>query len=104
MGNIKGKLTNGILFEGKKQTDYEMREVETAGELFDAEIESGGVENQLAFNGALIARQLVRVGDFTGPFGIEHIRKLSPQDFTELRKAQGKLSKASSESETEETV
>lgn len=97
MENVTGKLVDGFMFKEKKQFEFEMRKIATAGELFDAEVESGGVENQLAFNGALIARQLVRIGDFTGPFGLGHIRKLSPADFGELRAAQGKLNKVKSE-------
>lgn len=97
MENVKGKLVDGFVFKEKKQFDFEMRPITTAGELFDAEIESGGVENQLAFNGALISRQLVRIGDFTGPFGIDHIRNMSPADFGALRTAQGKLNKVAVE-------
>lgn len=97
MENVKGKLVDGFSFKEKKHFDFEMRPIANAGELFDAEIESGGVENQLAFNGALIARQLVRIGECTGPFGIDHVRNMSPSDFGALRTAQGKLSKQASE-------
>lgn len=95
MENVTGTLKDGFNFKEKKQFKFEMRPLATAGELFDAEIEAGGVENQLAFNAALAARQLVRIGEFTGPFSIDHIRNLSPTDFGLLRTAQGKLNKSS---------
>ncbi len=91
--NQKGTLKDGLLFKGQRQHDFEMRAVQTTGELFDAEIESGGVENQLAFNGALMARQLVRIGDCTGPFSINQVRSLSPRDWQILRTAQAQLNK-----------
>ena len=94
MNTITGKLVDGFEYKGKKHKDFEMAEVTSAGDLFDAEIESNGVENQLAFNGALMARQLIRIGDCEGPFTIEQIRVLSPADFQALRTAQGKLNVA----------
>ncbi|SIS87844.1 hypothetical protein [Neptunomonas antarctica] len=96
MSTITGTLTHGFKFKEKLQKTFEMSEVETAGALFDAEIESGGLENQLAFNGALIARQLVRIGDCDGPFTLSQIRALTPGDFQVLREAQGKLDRAAS--------
>ena len=96
MKKTTGKLVDGFTFKDKKHFEFEMRTIATAGELFDAEVESGGVENQLAFNGALMARQLERIGDCTGPFGIEHIRNMSPDDYGQLRAAQGKLNKVAS--------
>ncbi|WP_028294289.1 hypothetical protein [Oceanobacter kriegii] len=89
--NHKGKLKDGLLFREKRQYDFEMRPLQTAGELFDAEIESGGVENQLAFHGSLMARQLKRIGECTGPFSISQVRSLSPRDWKILRAAQAQL-------------
>lgn len=88
---ITGTLPHGFKFKEKLQKNFEMREVETAGELFDAEQDAGSVHNQLAFNGALAARQLIRIGDCEGPFTLQQIRTLKPTDFQELRIAQGKL-------------
>ncbi|MGI1672230.1 MAG: hypothetical protein K6L74_18165 [Neptuniibacter sp.] len=88
---ITGTLPHGFKYEGTLQTEYEMRKVATAGELFDAEVEADGAHNQLAFNGALMARQLIRIGSFNGPFSFEQIRSMKPEDFTALRIAQGKL-------------
>lgn len=97
-----GKLIDGFEYQGKKHTDFVMEAVTSAGDLFDAEIESNGVENQLAFNGALMARQLVRIGDCEGPFTIEQIRVLSPADFQALRIAQGKLNVAQTSDEKDD--
>ncbi|WP_292950160.1 MULTISPECIES: phage tail assembly protein [unclassified Neptuniibacter] len=96
-----GTLPHGFEFKKQMQKAFEMREVATAGELFDAEVEAGGVENQLAFNGALIARQLVRIGDCEGPFSLEQIRKMKPADYQALRVAQGKLNSVPAEDENE---
>jgi phage FluMu protein gp41 len=100
----EGTLPHGFEYKGHLQTAFKMREVGNAGELFDAEIEAGGVENQLAFNGALIARQLVSIGDCKGPFSIEQIRKMKPADFQALRIAQGKLNSVSQEDDSEEKL
>jgi phage FluMu protein gp41 len=89
--NQTGTLKDGLVFKQQPQFDFEMRPIQTTGELFDAEIEAAGVENQLAFNGALMARQLVRVGDCNGPFSLAQIRALSPRDWQILRAAQAKL-------------
>lgn len=93
-----GKLIHGFEYQDMLQRDFEMREVTNVGELFDAEIEAGGIENQLAFNGALMARQLVRIGACEGPFTLEQIRRLKPADYQVLRAAQGKLSSGPGES------
>ncbi len=97
-GTIKGKLLDGFEYKGEKQFDFEMGRVKTAGALFDAEIESNGVENTLAFNGALMAGQLISVGTCKGPFTIEQIKTLSPSDFGVMRNAQMKLSEVEKES------
>lgn len=97
----EGTLPHGFEYKGHLQTAFKMREVGNAGELFDAEIEAGGVENQLAFNGALIARQLLSIGDCKGPFSIEQIRKMKPADFQALRVAQGKLNSVQPDAENE---
>lgn len=91
--SVTGKLKHGMLYQEKRHKDFELKSIESTGQLFDAEIEAGGVENQLAFNGALLSYQLVRVGECTGPFSIAQVRALHPDDFKILRDAQNKLSK-----------
>jgi phage FluMu protein gp41 len=97
-GTVQGKLVDGFEYRGEKQFDFEMSKVKTTGALFDAEIESNGVENTLAFNGALMAGQLNSIGTCNGPFTIEQIKALSPTDFGVLRGAQMELSAAEEES------
>ncbi|MFK4751439.1 hypothetical protein [Oceanobacter antarcticus] len=91
MANQTGTLKDGLLFKQQPQFEFEMRPIMTTGELFDAEIEAEGVEHQLTFNGALMARQLVRVGECPGPFSLAQIRALSPRDWQILRAAQATL-------------
>ncbi len=86
-----GSLIDGFEYRGEVQFAFEMGKVKTAGALFDAEIESNGVENTLAFNGALMAGQLISIGTCNGPFSIEQIKNLSPDDFGVLRGAQIEL-------------
>ncbi|MGI1672232.1 MAG: phage tail assembly protein [Neptuniibacter sp.] len=88
---VTGTFKHGIEFNGKRLKKFELRELETVGEMFDAEMESGGINFQLGFSGSLAARQLVQVDDCKGPFSLEQIRNLKPEDFHILRKAQGKL-------------
>ncbi len=89
----KGTLPHGFMYKEKLQTEFEMGEVKTAGELFDAEQESGGIQNELGFNASLMARQLVRIGECEGPFTLQQIRGLKPADFQALRIAQVKLNR-----------
>lgn len=95
MQKHNGELKHGFMYEGKLQRNFELQPIQSAGQLFDAEIEAGGVENQLAFNGALLAYQLVHIGDCKGPFGIAQIRAMHPDDFKILREAQNALLKQS---------
>ena len=91
MTTQSGTLKDGLMFKGQPQFEFDMRPIQTTGELFDAEMEANGVDNQLSFQGALLARQLVRVGDCQGPFTLQQIRALSPRDWTILRTAQATL-------------
>jgi phage FluMu protein gp41 len=98
---VTGTFKDGISFNGKKLKHFELRQLATVGEMFDAELESGGPQYQLNFAGAMAARQLVKVDDFTGPFSFEQIRNLSPRDFGILREAQGKLGSEQQETPSE---
>ena len=71
---VTGKLVDGFEYQGQTHFDFEMGKVKTAGDMFNAEIESGGVYNHLAFNGALMATQLLSIGSCTGPFTLEQRR------------------------------
>ncbi len=93
MEKTTGQLKDGFVYRDEKQFDFEIGAVKTAGAMFEAEIESGGVQNTLAFNGALMATQLVSIGTCNGPFTLETIKGLSPADYNILRNAQYELNK-----------
>lgn len=82
MDTIKKKLKDGVEIGGKVAHDFEMR-VATAGDMFDAE-ELAPADKQVAYHGALISRQLVRLGDMPGPIDFEVVRRLTPGDFSIL--------------------
>jgi phage FluMu protein gp41 len=93
-GTAQGKLKHGLkVGEEKRVHDFEMKPMATAQEMFDAEMDAG-VDTPLAFNAALMARQLVRIGDYEGPFTLSLIGTLSPADYSILRTAQMELSDA----------
>lgn len=90
-GIARGALIHGIKIGEKTHKDFEMREYKTA-DLLDAETEAP-VMNVLNFQAQLMVLQLVRVGDFKGPFTIGQIRALEPADWRRLRAAQTGLEK-----------
>lgn len=85
MKTIKGKLKFGFVIGDKTHLDFEMREP-TTSDMFDAE-DIAGTDTPLKFNGALIAKTLVRAGDFNGPFTLAMVRKLRQADYVTLRGA-----------------
>lgn len=82
MQTLKGKLKDGVEIGGKQAYEFELREA-VAGDMFDAE-ELAPADRAVAYQGALIARQLVRLGDMPGPIDFEVIRRLSPGDYSRL--------------------
>lgn len=87
--HLVGPLPNGITLLGKKHFDFEMREALT-GDLLDAELEAD-VTKPLHFNAQLMVRQLVRIGDFQGPFTVNMLRDIRPASWRILRSAQQEL-------------
>lgn len=81
-----GTLKHGLKFGEETHTDFEIREP-TTGNLLDAE-EEADASKPLNFSAALLARQLIRVGTFEGPFTTGMIRKLHRADFAILLAAQ----------------
>jgi len=79
---IKNTLKHGLKVGDAVHKDYEIREATTA-DLFDAE-DQAPVTKRLAFKGALLGRQLVRLGELSGPIDLALIRKLHPADFDQL--------------------
>lgn len=89
--NIKGTLKHGLKVGEKLYLEFEMRECTTA-DLFAAE-EDASVDKKLSFRGALIGRQLVKLGEISGPIPFASIGKLHPEDFDLLVKAQDEADK-----------
>lgn len=91
MDEKKGTLRHGLKVGDTLHKDYVLREATTA-DLFDAEDEASPTK-RLAYRGALIGRQLVKLGELSGPFKLDLIRKLHPADFDALVAAQAELEK-----------
>lgn len=85
-GVAKGKLKRGFQIGETKHLDFELREY-TVADLIDAEAETH-VTQVIAFNAQLMVRQLIRIGDFKGPFTVGQIKTLAPVDWRILRAAQ----------------
>jgi phage FluMu protein gp41 len=84
-----GTLKHGLHIGSEVHKDFEMREA-LAGDIFDAENDATG-EKPTAFRAALIARQLVSVGTFRGPFTLKMIGQLKTVDLAVLLNAQKEL-------------
>jgi len=90
-GIAKGRLKRGFKIGNAEHFDFEMREYDV-GDLMDAEGETH-ISAVIAFNAQLMVRQLIRIGDFKGPFTSGQLRKLAPVDWRILRAAQTELEK-----------
>ncbi len=89
MNTIKRDLKDGIEIGGKRVTTFEMRTA-TAGDMFDAEM-LAPADKPVSYEGALVSRQLVMLGDVPGPIDMDVIRRLSPGDFNILYSARNEL-------------
>lgn len=82
MSQVKGTLKHGLKIGDVVHRDYVLRESTTA-DMFDAEDEAPA-HKRLAFRGALLARQIVKLGELSGPLEFALIRKLHREDFDQL--------------------
>ena len=82
-------MQHGLQIGDVVHKDFELREP-TTGDLLDAEADSD-LSKPLGFGAALLARQLVKIGTFEGPFTIGMIRRLHRRDFGILMAAQREL-------------
>lgn len=87
--NQIGMLKTGLKVGEEVHKEFELRAPNT-GDLIDAEADCD-VGRPLGFSAALIARQLVRIGTYKGPFMDGIIRKLDTRDFSILSEAQRAL-------------
>lgn len=86
MATVKGTLKHGLKVGDQRHCDFEIRESTTA-DMFDAEDEAPA-HKRLSFRGALLARQIVKLGELSGPLEFSMIRKLHREDFDQLVDAQ----------------
>lgn len=93
------KFAQPVKIAEVEYTHFELREV-SVDDLFQAELEltrvGGGSHTPLAFNGELMALQLLKVtngsgGEFTGPFTINLIKQWGKHNYLALRAAQAEL-------------
>ena len=86
-GVFKGTLKHGLKIGETVHKEFEMRGDVTAQDMFDAEQDTS-VNNALTFNGAMMAKQLIRIGTFDGAITLGMIGKLRDVDYSILRSAQ----------------
>lgn len=91
-GTLSGPLKAGIDIAGQVHRDFVLRPA-LVDDLLEAELEAD-VTRPLAFNAALLVRQLVSVGSYTGPFSTGLVRRMRPVDWRRLRAAQDYLDQA----------
>lgn len=71
---------------GKVATDVELREA-TLEDLLEAEKEAHPHASPTAYAVALACRQMVRAGEFTGPFAPAQFKGMKPQTWYAIRNA-----------------
>lgn len=82
MSTVEGSLKDGLEVGDQVYRDYEIRAA-TAGDMFDAENDAPA-NKQVAYRAALLARQLVKLGELSGPIDFKLMRKLTPRDLDQL--------------------
>ncbi len=85
-GHIEGSLKSGLKIGDKTHTSFEIRDA-LGEDLFAAELEADAAK-PLTYSSALLCRQLLRTGDYTGPFSLALVGKLKATDLAVLRAAQ----------------
>lgn len=75
----------GMQIKDKTYMDFEVRQV-TTEDILDAELDVS-TSAPMNFQARLAAKQLIRVGDYTGPFTFKMVKSLDPKDFAALREA-----------------
>ncbi|MBL8260936.1 MAG: hypothetical protein JNM58_00825 [Xanthomonadaceae bacterium] len=85
-----GTLKHGLKIGQDVHRDFEFRADVTAEDYFAAEDEAKS-NDTLRFRAALTARQLARIGTFTGPFNSSLLGKLKPADLAQLMRVREAL-------------
>lgn len=82
-------LRYGLTVNGVQHLDAEIREA-TVADLFAAESDVPP-NKPITFAAAMLAQQLVRIGEYNGPFTLGLIAKLKPSDLERLQEARLKV-------------
>jgi phage FluMu protein gp41 len=85
-----GLLKRGLKVGDQVHKEFELREGTTA-DYFAAEAGGADSSQQITFQAALVAQQLVRIGTFEGPFTVRMLGNLHPQDMQMLTNARARL-------------
>ena len=86
MSQTTGTLKRGLKVGEVMHKEFELRPDVTASDWFAAEDDAQS-RTSLRFEAALVARQLVRIGSFEGPFSSALLGKLHPDDLAILLNA-----------------
>lgn len=86
MPTVIKKLSKPWKVGGKVATDIEVRP-STMADAMEAEKEASPYQQPNAFNIQMASMQLVRAGDFTGPFVASHFTSMRRDQFGEIASA-----------------
>ncbi|HEL3750009.1 phage tail assembly protein [Stenotrophomonas maltophilia] len=86
---VTGTLKRGLTISGQVHKDFTLREA-LAEDYFAAEGEDT-LGKPTTYRAALLARQLVHLGSYEGPFNLEMLGKLAGVDLTILMAKQREL-------------
>lgn len=95
MATFIGEFKKGMKIGSSTYMDFELREMTTA-DLLDAELLAPS-SKPMNFNAAMASLQLVRVGDYTGPFTLGMVRALHPKDYDALTAGLNEVAKLGEE-------
>lgn len=84
-----GTLKRGLKIGDVVHKEFELRQC-TSADYFAAE-KNAEAGKDITFRAALCAQQLVRIGDFKGPFTLAMLGTLSPGDMSRLSTAREEL-------------
>jgi phage FluMu protein gp41 len=88
---IAGELLHGLKIGSRVEKSFLIREA-LAGDMFFAE-DQVTIDKPLAFSAAMMGAQLIKLGSTEGPFRLTELKRLKPEDYALLRKAQEALEK-----------
>lgn len=89
MSNATGTLKRGMKVGDAVHKEFELRQC-TAADYFAAE-GSADSSKTITYQASLVAQQLVRIGDFNGPFTLAMLGRLHPEDLNMMVTARAEL-------------